>query len=495
MQASRTYHPDRPFALQHQDRTASAAGCAAVAAILQGTGRRGADGDAAERLEGMFYFHIGAHKTGSTTLQRFILKSRDALAEEGIEYPAVGMFRFGQHRLAFTFHRKEMVPDGPASPVVEELVAYAKSREARISLFSSEELENVSAAAARRLVDSVRPHDVRVLLYVRDYTKLIPSRYSQVTKGGGNIRDIDEFIAGNTRGAQTNLYDVAERWAAAVGWDNMRVRALDPRALDPGGLVPDALRALDVDPSILERCDPKSLKMANVSPHWIVIEALRAIGRSVRHSGATWSRDAALRRDAPRAGGGERQSGRRDVSRLVMTCQKAVKQAGLADRPVQYLTPDQHRELARRYQADIEKFAAAGLPRLPDADTTFLPERPFLPSIEALSAAERRRLRDALAAALPPKLARGELGGIMLGAIWDAPITAGGGVDDAAAEVRAVAAAATAEAASPPSPAASGSPRRRSRSLVERLRRLFAGAPKAKVKRRRRRERAPASPR
>ncbi len=54
------------------------------------------------------YLHIGTHRTGSTSIQRFMANAEEALAEQGIIYPKTGRpdtdwtNQYGHHELAWS---------------------------------------------------------------------------------------------------------------------------------------------------------------------------------------------------------------------------------------------------------------------------------------------------------------------------------------------------------------------------------------------------------
>ena len=333
----------------------------------------------------MFYIHIGVHKTGSTTLQRFFRLNADVLAEAGVLYPDIGISNSGHHEIAHAARRGEF-----KTGLIAELSAFAKANGDAAALISTEAFDVLRRRPIKRLVASLKPHEAKVFVYVRDFTRLVPSKYSQLTKSGENLADFDAFFERVVAREMAKAELPIERWASIVGWPNVRIRALDPRSLVGGELIPDALDALGLDQALLERCDPATLRPVNTTPHWTAVEAVRAVAGRLAAAGI------AVDRGSGRPVDGVHKAV--PLGRICSACELAALQTGLAQRPAQYLTPEQWRFLAERYQAEVDALAAASPgPRLPDAARTPPPKRPFLPSLDALSAAERSDFRDAVA--------------------------------------------------------------------------------------------------
>jgi hypothetical protein len=402
----------------------------------------------------MFHFHIGTHKTGSTTLQRFFMTNAPVLAEAGVRYPKMGVVQYGHHDLARVGFRRTRA----GTALLERLAEVTGARPEQTFLTSSEVFEFLEPDGIERVVGAVRGHEIRAFIYVRDFTRLMPSKYSQRTKSGSNRDDFDAFFEAVIGTNAVQAYQPAANWASVIGWENVRVRALDPRSLANGDLIADALEAIGLDASLIARCDPASLTSVNATPHWTAVEAMRAITARLAERGIDLSEvgpPPERRRHMPKT-----------VTAVSTACQKAAVATRLVERPVQFLTPEQWGELARRYRDDIERLAAATSgPRLPDITEEAPGARPFVPSLAALAQRERRAMREALAetaavAGLPDDI-RDEV----LRAIDDTPAIAAAGPAPSAASV----------GATPPEPVPEPAPApERRRGIGGRMARLFA---------------------
>lgn len=329
----------------------------------------------------MLLIHIGGHKTGSTALQHFFAANAARLAAAGIVYPEVGREGAAHHRLARA-----------ATPaLLAELAATVARPEATV-LLSSELFELLDAAAVERIVAAARPRTVRVFGYVRDFRALLPSKYAQRTKTGGNTLDFDRFFT--RRHGPGVLRAVASfgAWADVLGWAGVRVRALAPEGLAGGDLYTDALAAIGL-PATLATGWPRGDGKANATPPWPAVEAIRAIVLAAQGAGG----------DGPAfpAGGGGRGA-------LFAPLAAALSAAAAGTEDAVYLTPQQAAALAAEYGAEIDRLNAVvdGPPLPPPAAADPEPRR-FLPAIEAVAPELRHRLAaaaatTALVQGLPP---------------------------------------------------------------------------------------------
>src|SRR5213075_888492 len=84
-------------------------------------------------------------------------------------------------------------------------------------------------------------YDVKIICYVRDYSKHITSTYVHHTKRGTNLADFDDFFERSINRSRYDLIETLEPWANAFGAGNVRVALLDPRTLQGGDVRLDML--------------------------------------------------------------------------------------------------------------------------------------------------------------------------------------------------------------------------------------------------------------
>lgn len=218
----------------------------------------------------MLVLHIGRGKAGSTTLQRAMASNREHLLASGYVWPSSAEQTDWNHiALARAISR-------PASDqsAVEELVAVLHADRGKV-VVSSEYLFEISAPKIGRfratLQRDTRALDrgISIVAYVRDYGDWLLSKYSQEVRKGRWTEDFDAFFA--ARAPTVSARPALENWASIFGEGALRVRHLSA-SLSAAHLVGDFAAALGLE-SLVAGAN------ANVSPHWLVVEFVRAMLR------------------------------------------------------------------------------------------------------------------------------------------------------------------------------------------------------------------------
>lgn len=358
----------------------------------------------------MFHIHIGAHKVGSTSLQRFFSLNAGLLEDLGVIYPQVGYGTFAHHPLAKAFTESKHVHE--RAELKAALARLAADSPDKTFLLSSEVFEFARPEGVRELAQTVASHQAQILFYVRDFTRMIPSKYAQRTKTGGNHKNFDDFLDIAHEMRWLGFTRLVSTWAHHFGWDAMRVQILDRETLVGGDLLKDAWAALGLPAEAFDQCDPASLEPVNTSPNWVALEAVREVNRRLSKADLglpTDEKTKGLRRTKAMEEARFAVEGLR-VGKLLSVCEQASVEAGLADRPGQYLTGEQWSTLHGLFRSEIERLNGR-LPGPPIQVPSARPpaERTFLPQLSELTETERIRLgRRVLAARqvkkLPPQV-------------------------------------------------------------------------------------------
>ena len=352
----------------------------------------------------MFHIHIGAHKVGSTSLQRFFALNRGLLEELGVTYPPVGFGATAHHPLAKAFTETKYVHTrAPLKAALSRLAAEAPEK---TFLLSSEVFELARPEGIAEFAEAIAPHDVQILFYVRDFTKMIPSKYAQRTKTGANHKNFDEFLDIAHEMRWLSFTRPVKLWAEHFGWSAIRVQVLDRETLVHGDLLRDAWSALGLPAEAFDRCDPSSLEPVNTSPNWVALEAVREVNRKLSKADLGLPTDGqirGLRRTRAMEEARFAVEGLR-VGKLLDICELATKKARLADRPGQYLTLDQWTMLDELFRKEIRRLnqKLPGPPVIAPASKP-PPERAFLPRFSELTRQERARMGSRVLAALAQK--------------------------------------------------------------------------------------------
>ena len=134
------------------------------------------------------FLHIGAHKTGTTSIQKFLETNAAFLTQHGFVYPRICWFGHAQHRLSLAV-RGAPDPDVGDRPVLEEELAALRncmeSSQADV-IISSEGFFAVPENKLRRFAAEIKAFDVQVIACIRRQDNLCMSNYNERTKRAGN---------------------------------------------------------------------------------------------------------------------------------------------------------------------------------------------------------------------------------------------------------------------------------------------------------------------
>jgi len=205
--------------------------------------------------------HIGAEKTGTTTLQEFCFLNRDRLAASGVLYPRTPGAK--QHSLLALY----AMDDGRENLLTRRMAAaLAPGRDRwRAALRGQIAAEVATTVADRLLISSELFHSqlvstdeiarlkglldswcdrYMVVFYMRRQDRAQVSRYSTDLRTGGTpLAMLPE------RSASTDLYDYARvlaRWSAVFGRASIVPRVFEPAALKDRDLIADFMDAGDL---------------------------------------------------------------------------------------------------------------------------------------------------------------------------------------------------------------------------------------------------------
>jgi hypothetical protein len=201
------------------------------------------------------FLHIGAPKTGSTALQKFLASNRDALTRLGWEYPDVNLRGFGHHDLAFLISGGYPEWALPQERTLDELSfdLISSVAERNNVIISSENFylfPNPEGIAEILRKANFPYEDVKVVLYVRRQDNALVSWYNQVIKAQGYSGSFAECIS-----CYRDLWDYATRleaWSDVFGRNNVIVRPYQFKDLVENDIRRDFLRLAGLSPDIFD---------------------------------------------------------------------------------------------------------------------------------------------------------------------------------------------------------------------------------------------------
>lgn len=189
--------------------------------------------------------HIGTHKTGTTSIQRFLSENRRELRNRGVWYPptTVGRFpkHYAHHRIAHAIAGADEAFDiGDARHYFERVKKNSRGDE-RVLMSAEPMYRHVLQATPAesedgrndgfaRYVDAVGScvdgFDVHILVMVRRQDHFVESLYAEQVLATGYERSIGRFLA-----ERHDLLDYQSRlgtWAERFGDDRVSVQVYEP---------------------------------------------------------------------------------------------------------------------------------------------------------------------------------------------------------------------------------------------------------------------------
>ncbi len=210
--------------------------------------------------------HVGTPKTGTSFVQDVLFLNRDALAEQGILYPAD---RFDEHFLA-ALDLMELSWGGLETQAVgawDRLAERVRGWDGTV-IVSHEILATATRQQVRRALDSFGDTEVHVVLSARDLVRQIPAEWQENVKHRRSL-DYAGFLAKITDPARSDselaswfwgvqeVPDILDRWAGTLPPEQVHLVTVPkpgaPRdllwrrfaqvlGLDPDALAPETTR-------------------------------------------------------------------------------------------------------------------------------------------------------------------------------------------------------------------------------------------------------------
>jgi len=240
------------------------------------------------------YLHVGAPKTGTTFLQNMLHAHRDQLAQDGVLYPTTTM---AAHHNEARDLRNVRLRDGSAH---NRSVPGAWQRMLRTVgdwdgdgdvVLSSELLAFANTAQASHAVRSLQPHEVHLVITVRDLVRQIPAVWQETVKNRG-LLTFEEFVrrlveSDPSSGPQRiwvaqDPGALIARWAQDLPPEHVHIVTVPPRGAQPGLLWERFASVVGFDPAGYSAVtDP-----ANTSLGVAEAEVVRRVNRQTKD--ASW---------------------------------------------------------------------------------------------------------------------------------------------------------------------------------------------------------------
>jgi hypothetical protein len=172
-----------------------------------------------------FLLHIGANKTGTSSIQRMLVENRPALARAGWVYPEFHLQHCAHHALAYALagHPTRGLAPGWRDAFLQTVADPAQ----RVVISSELFFRNVPPEAAATLFP---PGQTRIVLYLREHLSYLASWYAQAVQERNLTASFDDYIRLFPQPFDAFL----KRWEAIYGAEAITLRPFRRDAF-PGG--------------------------------------------------------------------------------------------------------------------------------------------------------------------------------------------------------------------------------------------------------------------
>ncbi|MDN5895335.1 MAG: hypothetical protein L0H93_15090 [Nocardioides sp.] len=229
------------------------------------------------------FLHIGLPKTGTTYLQTIVWSHRPELERAGLLVP--GRER-RDHLWASMVIRDDpkVARRDPRAPGSWQVILDQTARWDADALISHEFFAAASSEQAERMIESLAPAEVHVVLTAREPLGLFTSSWQESLKNKGTKRlenygreeSADPQAIWNWRTLDIGL--VLERWAPHVPAERVHIITMPERDAPKDALWRRFAKLLGVDPAIADGAEP----FPNASMGVVEAEALRRINERLQ---------------------------------------------------------------------------------------------------------------------------------------------------------------------------------------------------------------------
>lgn len=190
--------------------------------------------------------HIGATKTGSTTIQHFLEKNRAALLRAGVYIPEVGLF-WQETRPHKQAGHAQFVPEimkgkNKLKQHLQATQALCDGKIHTVILSSEAYFLNDNAIQLARYFSQ---YDVEMITYLRRQDDWANSQYAEFVAGGavGRVdQPIDEWLKTDKTRNRLNYYAKIKLWETVVDRSKIHIGIYDRKTLKDGDIISDFLR-------------------------------------------------------------------------------------------------------------------------------------------------------------------------------------------------------------------------------------------------------------
>ena len=204
----------------------------------------------------ILYVHIGTPKTGTSTLQHFLIKNRNQLEQKGVFYP---IWNGPQ-----TAGGGEDAVDGNFGWITRNSIVCEEKKSRMLSLFEKHDVvllstENIwlevqdKGEFFNKLKNYYTDVTIKVIVYLRKQVDYLESQYRECIRVGNHTISVKECLDSDNnvikfiREKGCNYYQELASIAQVVGKENLLVRPYEKIQFKNGNLIDDFLSLLAIN--------------------------------------------------------------------------------------------------------------------------------------------------------------------------------------------------------------------------------------------------------
>lgn len=226
--------------------------------------------------------HVGAMKSGTSYIQRNLGSNRDVLADQGFLFPGKSWRQqvLGVLDVLGQTRDGEVVPGSPGAwqRLLDEIAQFPGT-----AVISMEFLGPTPVPDIERVVASLAPAQVKVVMTVRDLGRNIPAMWQEGLKNGTSwgwteyLRDIQDPDASEPSYAKKfwrhmNFPFIARKWVRIVGQENFTLITVPHPGADPRLLWDRFCSVVGLDPEPFDTSGKSNASLG--APSALVLRAL-----------------------------------------------------------------------------------------------------------------------------------------------------------------------------------------------------------------------------
>lgn len=156
------------------------------------------------------YLHIGRHKTGTSSIQNFVVENLPLLKNHNILYPESGRVGVAHHAIAdmCSYQRErqnDAIIDFENISIIKDLQSEIDNSDGDI-LISSEAFQNSNPTQIKKIFHK---YDVQILVYLRNQIDYLASSYAQKVWATNYCKSMEEYFESNFN---VDYFDFLMNW-------------------------------------------------------------------------------------------------------------------------------------------------------------------------------------------------------------------------------------------------------------------------------------------